>query len=304
MSAPPPAPDIKIPDIPAVAYHGDGMSRQQRRVYNPDPEKIKRHCQHAPVVCHDGIDEKTGQRVRIVHISDTHNKHWMFLNRIPPGDILIHTGDFSKRMRADEVDRTMADFNAFLQTLPHQHKIVISGNHEIGLNGLNRSDIQNRLPACTYLQDTSITIHGIKFYGTPWTSSCRMGFSASHEQLQEKWRAIPDDTDVLLTHMPPFMIMDLAWQNRNSTAEECKYCGKSHRNYRHWGNYDLRQRVLAMKPKAHLYGHVHDDVGIKQVQDVVFINSAMDIEGKVAILDYYISGTSSQVGKKKKCTVQ
>jgi hypothetical protein len=39
------------------------------------------------------------------------------------GDVLIHAGDFSNRMRVEQADAMMADFDKFLGGLPHRHKV-------------------------------------------------------------------------------------------------------------------------------------------------------------------------------------
>lgn len=70
---------------------------------------------------------KSSDAVRVVHISDTHRQHHKY--KVPAGDILVHSGDFSQRMRAHEFDAEVGDFNAYLKTLPHKHKIFVAGNH-------------------------------------------------------------------------------------------------------------------------------------------------------------------------------
>lgn len=62
--------------------------------------------------------------MKIVCISDTHNLHRAML--IPDGDVLIHAGDITVAGDAREV----ADFNTWLGTLPHKHKVVVAGNHD------------------------------------------------------------------------------------------------------------------------------------------------------------------------------
>lgn len=63
--------------------------------------------------------------VRFVFISDTHTYHKMV--KMPKGDVLVHTGDFTFQGRLKEVSA----FSDWLATLDFKHKIVISGNHEI-----------------------------------------------------------------------------------------------------------------------------------------------------------------------------
>jgi Icc-related predicted phosphoesterase len=93
--------------------------------------------------------------------------------------------------------------------------------------------------------------------------------------------------DVLMTHMPPFNVLDLAWDRSQKSKDNCEYCSQSHLNYRHWGCYDLFCRVMEVKPKLHLFGHVHDEVGFKQINDIVFCNSAMDLAKKAHVLSLY-----------------
>ena len=110
---------------------------------------------------------------------------WMFcwfFRSIPEGDVLLHTGDFT--MRGDEQE--VINFNQWLGTLPHKHKIVIAGNHELSFDpdfpkGENRNSrsgntgkngIAEKMKAlltnCIYLEDSSVTIYGVKIYGSPY----------------------------------------------------------------------------------------------------------------------------------------
>lgn len=69
-----------------------------------------------------GVGERC---VRLVCISDTHGKHWDLRSRIPEGDILVHSGDFSYKLRSDDplLRSKLKDFNDFLGALPHRHKV-------------------------------------------------------------------------------------------------------------------------------------------------------------------------------------
>jgi len=114
--------------------------------------------------------------------------------------------------------------------LPHKHKIVIAGNHEIGFNKLTKEEIQKQiLTHCVYLQDSEqnrpsrrnnctrcadycyefVLLEGIRFYGTPWTTSKNMAFSCPRELIGKKWEVIPSGLDILITHLPPKDTFDL-----------------------------------------------------------------------------------------------
>jgi Icc-related predicted phosphoesterase len=159
------------------------------------------------------------------------------------GDILIHCGDFSRRLTADKFVSTVTEFNAWLGTLPHRYKIVISGNHEIPFNDHPYEEIARMFTNATYLQDNAVTIEGLKIYGSPWTHSSRMAFSAPSEVLRTKWQNIPKDTNILVTHLPPLNVLDLAWEGEGREPAECKVCNETHPQFQHWGSSSLRVRV-------------------------------------------------------------
>ena len=72
---------------------------------------------------------------KIVCISDTHTHTSDF--SLPPGDILIHAGDFSKTGLPEEV----ATFNDFLSKQPFAYKIVIAGNHDLTFDNANYPEV-------------------------------------------------------------------------------------------------------------------------------------------------------------------
>ena len=73
----------------------------------------------------DGFVPGNPDFVRFVFISDTHTYHKSM--KLPKGDVLIHTGDFT--MSGDIAE--IKSFSDWLGTQDFKHKIVISGNHEV-----------------------------------------------------------------------------------------------------------------------------------------------------------------------------
>jgi predicted phosphodiesterase len=211
----------------------------------------------------------TPKTIKFVCLSDTHTLTEEL--KVPDGDVLIHTGDWSWIGKENEV----IDFNNFLGSLPHRHKIVIAGNHEVTFDkyryeplkaewknhlkkDYNVDDMKKLLTNCTYLEDSSCEVYGYKIYGSPWTSQYdgRWAFYLPRDaELAAKWKLIPDDTDILLTHMPPKGIMDydLDW-NENIGDEE------------------LLKNVKRVKPKYHIFGHVHEGYGVNEIEGTTFIN--------------------------------
>ncbi|EEP80103.1 predicted protein [Uncinocarpus reesii 1704] len=179
--------------------------------------------------------------ITVVCISDTHNNQL----EIPDGDILLHAGDLTQSGSRSEIQAAID----WLNTLPHQHKVVIAGNHDLFLDpSCTRS---TSLPQrsiewgnVTYLQNNCVTLkcvnRNIKVYGNPW--SPRQGnWAFQYPRVENVWKdMIPSDIDILLTHTPPKGHLDLNYG-----------CGF------------LLQELwkLEKRPKLHVFGHIHAGYG-------------------------------------------
>jgi Icc-related predicted phosphoesterase len=191
-------------------------------------------------------------KLKLVLVSDTHGLHRDI--QIPDGDILIHAGDlflFGKEAILD-------DFNDFLGTLPHRHKIVVAGNHDSCFQKAPAAS-RARLTQAIYLQDEAATLEGIKFYGSPWQPWFgNMAFNLPRgAALRQKWELIPPDVAVLITHSPPFGYRD----------------GTSHGE--HVGCHDLAAAVRQRQPQLHVFGHVHEAAGVTREGPTTFVNASI-----------------------------
>lgn len=207
--------------------------------------------------------------VRFVCLSDTHSAMCRMKHRIPPGDVLLHAGDFSRYGSLEEID----EFNRFLGSLPHRHKVVIAGNHELtfdpsfyhcaapnGMQFPQANYVKQRLTNCTYLEDQEHLVYGIKIYGSPWQPMfCKWAFNLPRGQaLLDIWNKIPDDTDVLLTHTPPIGHGDFCVKGMNVGCVELLSV--------------VQKRV---KPRYHVFGHIHEGYGITTDGQTMFVNAAI-----------------------------
>lgn len=183
--------------------------------------------------------------MKIVAFSDYHNNKGKV--KVPDGDVLVVAGDASLFGRLD-------GFDDFISSLPHKHKLFVAGNHD---NFAKRRDENIVIPSMTYLQDSSVTIDGIKFYGSPWHTVIGMAFGTTWGEMANRWAAIPDDTDVLITHMPPYGMLD----------------GDPLRSS--WGCPKLFDRVMEIKPRLHIFGHIHMAHGRDSMDGVQFANVAL-----------------------------
>ncbi|XP_070187462.1 UPF0046 protein C25E10.12-like [Littorina saxatilis] len=264
------------------------------------------------------ISMATRPPLRIVHTSDTHLQHDRLLcsadtlgEGLPSGDVLVHSGDFNRYkvnccVRSTHYEDLLYQIDTFFASFPHKLKVFVAGNHEGCLEGVSSQEIQRHLSNCVYLCDSSTQFAGLNFYGSPFTASRLLtvatGFSESWRRLKRRWSLIPDSTDILITHMPPLGILDLAsemlpnkWPSlfRLKTAilppSTCGTCGFVHVGRQHWGCPVLRETVLnRVKPKLHLFGHVHESYGTLQRDNTVFSNGAFLFKRKYNVFDYYL----------------
>lgn len=176
--------------------------------------------------------------MRIVTISDTHGCH-RELN-LPKGDILIHAGDICNKGNKSHVD----DFVEWFASLDFKYKIFIRGNHDWDIER-NKSLIPSSLPYnITYLNNSQCIVEDIRIFGVPYL--------AEHEK--QDWSQIPQDTDILITHNPPYKIHDKA------------------PNGLHRGSKSLLKKVLEIKPRIHLFGHIHVSYGSSAIDGITYIN--------------------------------
>ena len=191
--------------------------------------------------------------MKITLISDTHTKHQNLNSDLPGGDILIHSGDF---MNSGYDKSDVTDFFDWFSSIKgYDKKIFIAGNHDRILeNDPTWSTLTIKdYPNLIYLQDEGYSIYDIeddssvKLYGSPWQpefNGWAFNLPRNGEVMKAKWDAIPKGTDILITHGPPFGYLDIP--GGQSIRVGCEM---------------LRYRVDELKPKIHVFGHVHGGYG-------------------------------------------
>lgn len=188
--------------------------------------------------------------MRIVCVSDTHGFHKY--TEVPDGDVLVYGGDLTKHGSLADVEA----FDRWFGSFPHRHKVVIVGNHDFCFQE-EPAEARARLTSAIYLQDSGCEIDGLTFYGSPWTPVFfDWAFMQPDEDLAAKWALIPSRVDVLLTHGPPHGILDMT--NRGE----------------HAGSLTLLHRVYEVKPRLHVFGHIHEAAGRFDHAGTVFVNAS------------------------------
>lgn len=216
---------------------------------------------------------------RFVFLSDTHGRH-CDIKSVPDGDFLIYCGDFTMSGKTSEVQIFMDWFIS----LPHKYKILVPGNHDMvlyepmdrlyrrirkyGKNNILMRQFSQIMHAKSvlhkyrhhfyFLVNSGIKIEGIHFYG-----HCHCNKSVKKwDTCDNSSHSIPIKTDVLITHVPPYGILD------NNLG--CK---------------KLLRSVKKVKPYIHVFGHVHEHGGNMVVDNnnhTFFVNcSIMDEQYRV-----------------------
>uniref|UniRef100_A0A6U6EID9 Calcineurin-like phosphoesterase domain-containing protein n=1 Tax=Odontella aurita TaxID=265563 RepID=A0A6U6EID9_9STRA len=239
----------------ARARHTQNFVPPQRRSGPPDPTRY----------------------TRIACISDTHGYHKNIA--VPNCDILIHGGDFTNFGEPEMVEDTSRYF-AELQRGERGARVgsvvCIAGNHELTFQPEHYEKVwrqfhhpesgpydcqraREALNNCTYLEDESYTAkNGIKVYGSPWQPEFhRWAFNLPRTEIGDKWRAIPDDTDVLVTHGPPLGRGDRTGDGQRVGCLEL-----------------MRQIQGHVRPRLHVFGHVHESYGVSSDGTTLYVNAS------------------------------
>jgi Icc-related predicted phosphoesterase len=193
---------------------------------------------------------------RIICISDTHTLHTKLT--IPEGDILVHCGDI---LLLNEENLNLCintsppallnSFNTWLGEQPVKARVVIAGNHDLFCQVSGSDQISQILSNAVYLENTSATVEGIRFFGIPISPHGNRTYNAWQypeyelkrfmESLIEKSSDMPT-VDILVTHAKPFG--------------------------------SLEDFVKEKNPKFILSGHHHHRYGVGFSEQGVFINCA------------------------------
>lgn len=209
--------------------------------------------------------------MRIVCISDTHCREKKLT--IPPGNMIIHSGDFTIRGSEHET----RDFMKWFGALPHEHKVVIAGNHDLMFER-DPERARSYVPkGVHYLEDSEVTIDGLRIYGCPWVpwepAILRLAFNIDRGalNLKEKYEKIPDGLDILVTHGPPandlggmLAFFDLS-KNKDVQLEV--------------GDAQLYRQIMRARPRLSVCGHVHSGHGVREHEGIRFVNAAVLDEG-------------------------
>ena len=192
--------------------------------------------------------------MKVVLISDTHNREI----ELPPGDVLIVAGDLTKSGTRSQI--TM--FNDWIARESYKFKhrpIAVAGNHDFMFQ-TDRAVAESLLPSCVYLEDQLLVLDGKKIYGSPWTPTFfNWAFMKDRgSEIRKYWERIPEGLDLLVTHGPPWGILDeVVRSKRNVGCEELR---------------NVLMQEMQAPPRFHAFGHIHEGHGMHVADKTTFYN--------------------------------
>lgn len=190
--------------------------------------------------------------MRFVCISDTHNRHDRLEHPVPDGDVLIHAGDATQL----GMEAELLDFCSWFVSRPHTYKLLVPGAHDTWCGELPQRAAE-LTRGCEYLVDRELVLGDVRIYGTPvqpdfygWETDLE-----AESKLLGIIQRIPIGLDLLITHVPPFGIRDGEKGIRT-------------------GSRGLLDHVRRVRPRYHVFGHVHDGHGVHEASGTMFANAA------------------------------
>lgn len=199
--------------------------------------------------------------MHIVAISDLHG----FLPEIPECDVLAIAGDIcplEDHSREFQRRWMLGPLSEWLRRQPARHVVATAGNHDLITE--NALGLAPQLP-WHYLLNSSVTIDGVVFWGSPLSPPFGVGWAwnASEAVLENVYAKIPGNTDVVISHGPPY------------GARDRPYFGGT------VGSIALRETLAKVKPMLVVCGHIHPSYGV----DAILYEGGRTVVGNACIVN-------------------
>lgn len=202
------------------------------------------------------------KNIKIISFSDTHGKHGM-LKLEDEYDIAIFSGDAGTYRNPYQNESGILDFIEWYSSLKNiKHKIWIAGNHCTSIErGFVDAKKLSKEKGLIYLEHELIEVEGLKIFGSPYTPRFGYGWAFNvdrGEPMKKYWSEIPDDTEFLIVHGPPYGVLDMVMSGERVGCKE------------------MTKRINELENlKLIQYGHIHEDYGHELIDDVHYINASV-----------------------------
>lgn len=203
--------------------------------------------------------------MKVVAIADLHGH---LIENIPPCDLLLIAGDVCPAFDHSytfQYSWLTTNFNLWLEKQPAKMIVMVPGNHDLIFDTPDRVHPYLK---CKMLIDETFQYEDVVIYGHPYAPFfCDWAFMPGDHVLEIVNREIPDNIDILLTHASPKGILDTI-----KGVTEMLPDGTLQNE--HLGCRFLRQAVERVKPKLHVFGHIHDSHGRCSLGGTEFVNAS------------------------------
>ena len=205
--------------------------------------------------------------MKFVMFSDTHGNYV----DLPDGDCLIYAGDWSSGRG------TLVETHKFIEYMgsqPHPIKVAVPGNHDfpadthavIVRNLFEKNGIAYLINERTYASDIDFPARKIQIWGSPYHPKIWGKFELERGDLQAIWSLVPEDIEILVTHGPPYGILDHTDEKHGNTN-----VGDNSLN-----EFYLKHKMKGTKaPIVHVFGHIHEGYGQSRIGNTRFINASV-----------------------------
>lgn len=241
--------------------------------------RIAQHLLKLYSACVRPVTQPSGKdTIRVVCISDTHN----IRPELPPGDVLIHAGDLTENGSFAEIQTELR----WLSSQPHQYKLFVAGNHDLLLDekfleshperryGSSQTKQDLDWGSVIYLENSSTTLdfprnphsssgfeignstqhasspaRRLMVCGSPFTPQYGISafqYSSNPRFWTEILAPLRTGPEILITHGPPKLHLDA----RDFHRAGCPYLG---------------EEVARIRPRLHVFGHIHASYGREDV---------------------------------------
>jgi Icc-related predicted phosphoesterase len=145
--------------------------------------------------------------------------------------------------------------------------VFIGGNHDFPLEKYPLMLKNTVMPEGTYyLNDSGVEIEGLKIWGSPiqpWFYNWAFNRDRGAD-IKKHWDLIPSDINILITHGPPYKILDetLRWNPVNPSKNV--------------GCEDLTNKIKELNDlKVHIFGHIHEGYGEENIDGIKYLNASV-----------------------------
>ena len=145
------------------------------------------------------------------------------------------------------------EFKVWAESLPVEKVIFVAGNHDFWLerNDQDAHELFNSSNKVVYLKNeiyshiSTVDNKVYELFGSPY---CHIfgnwAFMIAAKELKNKFKSIPEDIDLLITHDAPYGTSDICLEGWSADGE-------------HKGCPELRDAIIEKQPRYCVHGHLH-----------------------------------------------